>query len=237
MWSFCGHHSQEAVSRCRRVPDTFFNAALFSDIRKRKWLTTVPVRGQGLNPSARGNPDEHCRELLLISPTPSLRAFIPSRTGDRRQLCGPLIRRALAIQLARTMTSEIARGDLSLSPPRRDGLFVGPMTRVVIGAVIWCAYLLLWDRFVPAIVQELVTRNGLATPLRYWTACRWIATTNAALREHAFRWFIFRKCARRMCCADGSSCFTAHHALVVKRCFDWPVTLLCSFGVFVGRVV
>jgi len=181
--------------------------------------------------------------LLLIAPAPSLGAYVlfllvPGTTAGYAAYA---IGKAWLYGLPVVWYLCVDRGAPGWSRPERGGLLIGLTLGIIIGSVIWVAFLLLRDRIDPEIIQNLVSQNGLATPLRYWAACVWIASINAILEEYAFRWFIFRQCERLMSSGwavlTAAAIFTAHHVFVLRGYFDWPITLLCCAGVFSGGII
>lgn len=133
------------------------------------------------------------------------------------------------------------RGALSWSKPQRGGPGVGLGLGLLISASTWGVFWLIESRIDPTFVHDLVSKNGLRVPLRYWMACAYFAVVNAILEEYAFRWFIFRQCEKLMSGAlaivVAAGIFTLHHVFVLRGYFDWPITLLASAGVFAGGVI
>ncbi len=133
----------------------------------------------------------------------------------------------------------VDRGRLSLSPAARGGLGIGVLLGLVISAVIggvwWFAGDVLID---PAGVRETAAINDLDKPLTYIGLAVYLTFINALLEEYAWRWFVFRQCERLMPASlavlASAAMFTLHHILALKAQLDWPATILCSAGVFIG---
>jgi len=136
----------------------------------------------------------------------------------------------------------VDRGTLGWSRPRHGGLLIGAALGLAIAAAVWITFLFIAQPHVDAeMVRGLLEKNRLAEPLRYIGAAAYIATVNAVLEEYVFRWFIFRKCETLMrpwaATLVAALIFTAHHVIVLRAYFDWPITLLASTGVFAGGVI
>ncbi len=135
----------------------------------------------------------------------------------------------------------VDRQRISLSKPTRGrgGFGVGILLGLLISACIFAVYYsYAKDRIVPSVIQEVVEKNNLGTPLNYILACGWLAAVNALLEEYAFRWFIYTQCEALMkpffAILLAGLIFTAHHIIVLKAYFEWDIVLLASAGIFIG---
>lgn len=179
--------------------------------------------------------------LLLITPAPTLGALMAFWLFEGHWIGGLsyTLGKAWLYGLPLLWYLLIERQRPSLSPPRQGGFLVGAGLGIAIGAVIWGAFALFAHAWIePTMLRELTAENGLDTPLRYALACLWLATVNATLEEYAFRWFITGQCEKLMprwpAIVLSALLFTLHHVVVLRAFFGWDVTLLASFGTFVG---
>lgn len=131
----------------------------------------------------------------------------------------------------------IERGRLSASPMRRGGLGVGLATGLLIAGLILGA----WWMAGPldgAAMRKALAPLGFNDPLKFLALAAWMSLANALLEEYAFRWFVFSRVRALLptvpAVAVAGVIFTAHHVLVLKAFFVWPIVAVCSAGVLVG---
>ncbi len=182
--------------------------------------------------------------LLLITPAPSLgaAALFHLAPGTTIGYVAYAIGKIWLYTLPLFWHFVVDRGKPSWSKPRGGGLGIGLGLGVLISAGIWGTFVLIESWIDPAVVHDLVSKNGLREPLRYWIACAYIAVINAILEEYVFRWFIFRQCEKllmsdALAVTTAAFIFTIHHVFVLRGYFDWPITLLASTGVFTGGIL
>jgi membrane protease YdiL (CAAX protease family) len=144
----------------------------------------------------------------------------------------------------------VERGRWSLSPPQRGGFGIAALLGVVISLVIFGAFRLLEDMIDAKIVREAATTSGIDTRAVYLGLAVYIFTINAVLEEYVWRWFVFRQCEKlmsggriaartvgRTAVLLSALLFTAHHVCALAAQFDITITMLGSFGVFIGGAV
>ena len=128
------------------------------------------------------------------------------------------------------------------SKPKAEGMGVAIASGLGIGAVILAAYALLPDgAYDPALLRNAAAESGFDTEARFLAVAAWLCVVNALLEEYVFRWFLYGRCrellAKTPALLAGAAIFTAHHVIVLRAFFDWPLTLLASAGVFIGGLV
>ena len=190
--------------------------------------------------------DTHRRALLallIIVPAPSIGAYVafhgaPGAVGNAVYTIGKAILYGMPLIWLRL----VDRRPFGLSPMRRGGLGFGVLSGLAVGAVIWAAYLVLPGGTIdPAPLRAAAAESGFATPTSYLALAAGLSLVNALLEEYVFRWFIYGKCRillpAREAAILGAAIFTAHHVIVLRTFFDWPLTLTASAGVFVGGLI
>lgn len=89
-----------------------------------------------------------------------------------------------------------------------------------------------------AIVSEKAKEVGLTSLTIYIGGAIYWCTVNSLLEEYVWRWFVFTRCEaimpRFIAVVASGLFFTLHHVIALTVYFDWPVTVLCSLGVFTG---
>ena len=134
-------------------------------------------------------------------------------------------------------------GALSISPPRRGGFGPAVGLGVAIAAVIVGAWFLARNHgwIDPEMVRQRADMTDLDKPLVYLGGAVFWITANSLMEEYVWRWFVFRQFERlvggRWAVALSALGFTLHHIVALAGQFDWRVTVLGSFGVFVGGAV
>jgi membrane protease YdiL (CAAX protease family) len=133
----------------------------------------------------------------------------------------------------------VERRPLSWSPPRKGGFAAGALLGLAIVALIGGAYAWLG----PALLEpEAFRRMGAATGLARWpvylTATLYWIGVNSVLEEMVWRWFVverFESIGLGIWSAPASAAgFTLHHVVALRVYCDWPATLLCAAGIFIG---
>ncbi|MGI9014836.1 MAG: CPBP family intramembrane glutamic endopeptidase [Phycisphaerales bacterium] len=182
--------------------------------------------------------------LLLIAPAPSIGALMMFVThkGEPIGQTAYALGKAWLYLFPVVWLLLVERGRLRLSRPARGGFAVAALLGILISAAIWAVWLLYArDHIDATAIREVSEKNGLNVAWKYIAACAWLAVVNAALEEYVFRWFIFRQCEKLLpgmvAVALSALLFTVHHVIVLKAYFDWPMTLLASFGVFMGGAI
>ena len=197
-------------------------------------MTSVPA------PPPTGHP---LRWLLCVAPAPSIGAFLAFHGA-----AGPAGNAAYAVCKAILYGAPLLWWWRQPRPrprpawPTRTGLGVAIGSGLGIGAVILAVYALLPEgAYDPALLRKAATESGFDTKARFLAMAAWLCVANALLEEYVFRWFLYGRCrellARAPAMLAGAAIFTAHHVIVLRAFFDWPLALLASGGVFVGGLV
>lgn len=133
----------------------------------------------------------------------------------------------------------LERRPLSRSPARHGGFLAGALLGLAFSAVIVLAYLTIGPALLdPVAVQAMGTATGLsAWPVYLTGALYWIAV-NSVLEEMVWRWFVVERCEALGWAAwsvpASAIGFTIHHVVALRVYCDWPATIVCSVGIFVG---
>ena len=181
--------------------------------------------------------------LIIIVPAPSIGAatsfFIsPGTVGAVVYSLGKLVLYGVPL----LWHLRVDRQPLSWSPPKQGGFATGAALGLVIAAGIWVVWLL-WVREAvdPAPLRLAAHENGFDTPLGYLGLATWLCLVNSVLEEYAFRWFVYSRFRTLLGVAASvvaaGLVFTAHHIIVLRAFFDWPLALLCSAGVLTGGLL
>ena len=132
------------------------------------------------------------------------------------------------------------RGQLSWSPPKLGGFRTAVVLGLAIAAVIFAADAI--ASHLGVIHPEKIASRAAQTGLNHLgaylgSAIGWV-TLNSLMEEYVWRWFVFRKfevlLGGKLGVMAAALAFTAHHMIVLAAQFSWPITLLGSFGVFIG---
>ncbi|MDA0577103.1 MAG: CPBP family intramembrane metalloprotease [Verrucomicrobia bacterium] len=194
-------------------------------------------------------PNRECRRLpllalLLLIPAPSLGVafgmywFPDSAFGKGIFFLSKIW--ILIIPLAWHLM--VYRQPRSWSAPRRGGLWTGAGLGLLISAFIVTVFACFGASMIdPETMRTSMKEIGLdAAPVYLAGALYWI-TVNSFLEEVVWRWFVVRESEKLMGAkaAIGFSAlaFTLHHLVAMKLYFNWPTTLLCGLGIFIGGAV
>jgi len=180
--------------------------------------------------------------LVIVAPAPAIGAWValwqePGPVGLVAYGLGKFV--LYGVPLAWLMLVEGRRP--SWSPPREGGLGAGVLLGIVFAVGIWALHLAGASEGIdPAGLRAAAVANGFATPGRFVIVCAYMCVVNAALEEYAFRWFLFSRC--RTLLGGGAAVlaagllFTAHHVIVLRAYFDWPLALACSLAVLLAGI-
>ena len=136
----------------------------------------------------------------------------------------------------------VQRGNLSLSPARRGGFGVAITLGIAISALILGTEALFGAKLVdPQIIRDQAAKNDLDSVPMFIALALYLALVNSLIEEFVWRWFVFRRCEKllgrtsaALAVIVSALLFTVHHTIALKVQLDWPVTYLCSFGIFTG---
>jgi uncharacterized protein len=181
--------------------------------------------------------------LLLVVPAPSFGASMalwiaPGAIGAFAYSVGKGVLYGLPLVWHRWVDKE----RWSLSLPSRGGLGVGLALGLFIALVIQLTWYLAGPETLDTSrIAAAVAENGLDSKAGYLSMCVYFCTVNAALEEYVFRWFIYSRFRQLMAAAPAVAlaglAFTAHHVIVLRAFFDWPLALVGSLGVLVGGLL
>jgi len=179
--------------------------------------------------------------LAVLLPAPSLGAWIglillPGHPVGRVLF---FLSKAWLVVLPILWRLRIERRPLSWSPPRHGGFGLGALLGVAAAGLIGLVY----GGLGPALLDPDAFRAmGASTGLAQWPvylvgALYWISV-NSVLEEMVWRWFVVER-FEALGLGAGSvpasaAGFTIHHIVAMRVYCDWPATLFCAAGVFVG---
>lgn len=122
--------------------------------------------------------------------------------------------------------------------PTRTGMAAACATGVVIFLMIGLGYWLIGDRIDADAVREKAFQVGLTSPLIYLLGAVYWCTANSLIEEYVWRWFVFTRCQalmpKALAVVAAGAFFTIHHVIALAAYFDWHITAIASFGVFIG---
>ncbi len=179
--------------------------------------------------------------LVLISPTPAVGMVIayflvPGPIGTAAYT----VSKAVLYGLPLVWLLWVDGGRLSASPMRRGGLGVGLGSGLLIAA----AMVTVWWLAGPvdgAAVREALAPMSLDDPGRFLAVAVWMSFFNALLEEYAFRWFVHSRLRALLPAAPAvfvaALVFTAHHVVLLKAFFDWPLVAAGTAGVLLGGLI
>ena len=180
--------------------------------------------------------------LLIVAPAPAIGAWValweePGPLGLAVYGLGKLV--LYGGPLAWLLLVEKRRP--SWSPLRAGGLGAGGVLGLVFAAGIWALHLAgVSEGIDPAGLRSAAVASGFATPAKFVAVCAYMCVVNAALEEYAFRWFLFSRCrtllGRGAAVLAAGLLFTAHHVIVLRAYFEWPLALGCSLAVFLAGI-
>ncbi len=176
--------------------------------------------------------------LLLVAPAPTVGVFMAyyAAPGDVGA-AAYTVSKAILYGFPLVWLLWIERSRLSRSPMRRGGAVAGLVSGLIIAGLILGA----WQLAGPldgAAMRKALAPLGFNDPLKFLGLAAWMSLANALLEEYAFRWFVFSRVRALLpaipAVAATGLIFTAHHVLVLKAFFDWPIVWVSSAGVLVG---
>ncbi len=146
----------------------------------------------------------------------------------------------LLLPLAWLVLVDLKRPEVS-SPFNARGLWPGAGLGLLIGAIIFGAYLLIGAQWIDAEAMRAVAdRNGLNEKWRYLALAGYLCVVNSLLEEYVWRWFVFHHCAalvpRWPAVLLAGLLFTVHHIFALGLQFEWRIATLGSVGVCIGGV-
>jgi hypothetical protein len=134
----------------------------------------------------------------------------------------------------------VEQGQWSWSPPKLGGFRTAVILGLAIAAVIFAADAITarLGAIHPGKIVASAARTGLNHPGIYLVGALYWITLNSLTEEYIWRWFVFRKfevlLGGKLAVPAAALAFTAHHTIVLAAQFGWSITLLGSFGVFIG---
>jgi CAAX protease family protein len=178
--------------------------------------------------------------LLLLVPAPSLGVWVAAYGSPGTALGKGLFLACKLWLIAMPLAWHLFVDRLRVSIPRPTGK--GMIAAVVTGSVIFLAigagYLLVTGRIDADAVREKAFAVGLTTPAIYLLGAVYWCTINSLLEEYVWRWFVFTRCEtlmpKALAVVASGLFFMLHHIIALSAYFDWHITALASFGVFVG---
>lgn len=137
----------------------------------------------------------------------------------------------------------VERGRLSWSPPRQGGFGLSALLGLLIAGTIFGLYALTqalgWID--PVQVAQRASQTGLSHWGLYVTGAVYWITLNSLMEEYVWRWFCFRHFETLLggkgAVLGAALGFTLHHVIALAGQFAWPMTVLCSVGVFCGGAI
>ncbi|MEX2215013.1 MAG: CPBP family intramembrane glutamic endopeptidase [Phycisphaeraceae bacterium] len=137
-----------------------------------------------------------CLALLLLVPAPSLGVYLMTfgGGGSLGQLFWGIGKFwLLGFPLAWFLLVE--RGRISIARPRREGMMLGVLSGLVIGAAMLAAFFLFAQNWIDAaVVRQRIEHAGFATPTKMLLLTIYTCLINALLEEYVWRWFVYRQC-------------------------------------------
>ncbi len=136
----------------------------------------------------------------------------------------------------------VRAGRSTFPTPTAHGWRTGLTSGLALGGLILAAwYLVGRGSLDPAPLRERAAASGFDTQARYLLMAAGLVFANALLEEYAFRWFLYGRCRELVAPVGaavlGALIFTAHHVIVLRAFFDWPVVVAGSAAVFAAGLV
>ena len=184
--------------------------------------------------------------LILLVPFPTLGVIVAMYLpGSRGSLFGQgfyFFTKLWILALPIIWLRWVDKTPISWSPPKRGGFGLAILSGLLIGALIYGAFLLFGLAWIDtAYLREQAVRNGIGKPINYIVYVSFLSLINALLEEYVWRWFTYRQCKAVMSTLPAMLAtalfFTSHHILALNAQFDWRVTLTGSIGVFSGSLI
>lgn len=178
--------------------------------------------------------------LLLLVPAPSIGVWIAAYGSPGTTLGKGFFFACKVWLIALPLIWHLLVDKQRMSIPRPTGK--GMAAAVVTGSVIFLAigagYFLVTQRIDADAVREKALAVGLTTPLIYILGAVYWCTVNSLLEEYVWRWFVFTRCEtlmpKMLAVVASGALFMLHHIIALTAYFDWWITALASFGVFIG---
>lgn len=181
--------------------------------------------------------------LFLIIPLPTLSILysLEISQGWSGNLVF-ILTKVLMISIPIFWYFKLEEKSFSWSPIKnKNDLFVGFGVGIAMSAVIGIAWLLFGSQIDQDGLRELLEGNGLTNPIIYLGATIYWICGNSLLEEFVFRWFIFEKFEVKMgsnyALYFSAAAFTLHHTIAMLYMFPISLTILASFGIFIGGLM
>ena len=136
----------------------------------------------------------------------------------------------------------IDKQKLCLSIPSTEGFIIAPLLGIVISLVILAAYFTVGRYLIePSMIKDMAANVGLDDPLTYLVGAGYWILINSALEEYVWRWFVMKKCRSllpiNIAILVSALCFTIHHIIAMRICFNWLLVSIASIGIFIAGVM
>ncbi|HJM44593.1 MAG TPA: type II CAAX endopeptidase family protein [Candidatus Poseidoniaceae archaeon] len=181
--------------------------------------------------------------LLLIIPLPTLSILysLEISQGWSGNLVF-ILTKILMISIPLYWYFKLEERSFSWSPIKnKNDLFVGFGFGIGMSAVMGIAWLLFGSQIDQGALKELLEGNGLTNPIIYLGVTIYWICGNSLLEEFVFRWFIFEKFEAKVgsnyALYLSATAFTLHHTIAMLYMFPISLTILASFGIFIGGLL
>jgi membrane protease YdiL (CAAX protease family) len=119
------------------------------------------------------------------------------------------------------------------------GFKIGLISGLAISGFVLGAAVLMGKNFIDGdFFREMMTQAGLNRKTVYVGAMLYWVFVNSILEEYVWRWFVVRQFSSLFkptgAIVLSALGFTLHHILAMQVYFSWPLTLVCSFFIFIG---
>ena len=181
--------------------------------------------------------------LLLIIPLPTLSILysLEISQGWSGNLVF-ILTKILMISIPLYWYFKLEGKSFSWSPIKnKNDLFVGFGFGIAMSAVMGIAWLLFGSQIDQGALKELLEGSGLTNPIIYLGVTIYWICGNSLLEEFVFRWFIFEKFEAKVgsnyALYLSATAFTLHHSIAMLYMFPISLTILASFGIFIGGLL